>query len=797
MAVRWACEFDQRGFLCAFARLFGTKGSPMTMIRRISRIRDFQAFSNWRANSETATLGRVNLIYGQNGSGKSTLASLLAKAARGEADAHGIELLVDADGGGGQTRPVTDALDPFWKKVRVFNGEFVKANLRFDHEGGSEAEALVVLGKEQIDAEDRLTELRGLVEALDRELPKWRSQKSASDTQSGNILSNTARRVVEDLRSLATYRATNVYSKTQVASILNGDRSVLSKKSTDLIEDLALVQATNKPELKYSPSKFAELSALVTDVRAMTLKTAAGQAIEELKSDPDLSAWAQTGLPLHEHRDTCAFCGNVLNVTRLDDLRAHFDDSAKKLQLEVEQLAARLRAHAELAAGEHDRLPSTTEFFEDLQPEFRKLLKSHSEEVTEYTDQIALLVSKCIQKSNRLFDSYPTVIDDPADSPDLSKIEALVTRHNGRSRRFDVSRSDAGRRVELYRVADSEADYDKARGVSSSLASKILDGDTDHAKFIAEITRLSQPRGDAKSLADQLTRDVARLLGRGDLTFELRDGKYVIQRNGGAAEAMSEGEKTAVSLLYFLCSLNDENAEEDLVVIVDDPVSSLDSNILVGASAHLWSELVTKADTRQVFLLTHNFELFRIWSNQIDSRRGGGASTMQELRMASAVGSSNTIQRRPLFTNWPSKDNFHRKTRSEYHFLFWKVGSSLIALRDAPDLISEIEAMALIPNAARKMLEGFLAFRFPQHLGDFEGSVDAALEGQDSAMKAQIVRFVHHHSHNESGDTGAPIQPGEALSILFSVFELMKVVDTNHFSAMCEALDLDQAELSR
>lgn len=64
-------------------------------------------------------------------------------------------------------------------------------------------------------------------------------------------------------------------------------------------------------------------------------------------------------------------------------------------------------------------------------------------------------------------------------------------------------------------------------------------------------------------------------------------------------------------------------------------------------------------------------------------------------------------------------------------------------------------------------------------------------------MKAQIVRFVHHHSHNESGDTGAPIQPGEALSILFSVFELMKVVDTNHFSAMCEALDLDQAELSR
>lgn len=768
------------------------------MLRHINRINDFQAFSGWKKSAATGTFGEVNLVYGQNGSGKSTVASLFALAARGEADAHGLEILVDREDTPGKTRPVTTAADPFWKKVRVFNGEFVRLNLRFDHEGGSEAEALVVLGQTQIDAQERMDGLTMLIDKSNGTLPDWRLKRDAAETAWAKVLSDTARKIVEDLRTLPKYRATNVYSRTQVATVIDGDRKVLDGRSENLITDLGVVQSVNRDEIDYAPYLFPKLDWVAAQLRALTLKTAAGQAIQELKSNPDMSAWAQTGIHLHEERSTCGFCGNPLQESRMEDLKEHFDASARKLQDEAEALVTRLEELEKLAVDEDSRLPELSAFFPELKDPYDIALEVFDTEVKAYVASIGELKKVAKAKVNRLFDSYEAQFPLLAVAPSTAEIVRLVASHNDRSKRFETSREKAGRRVELYRISEATDEYDKQRKASTDYAKLVADTVKTLQKYVGEFTVLSQTSGDAKPLAEQITRDIARLLGRSDLTFELRetDKKYVIRRNGKPATGLSEGEKTAISLLYFLCSLNDEKSKSGLVVIVDDPVSSLDSNILVGASAHLWSELVNKDPTRQVFLMTHNFELFRIWSNLVESKRSSLKSkSVQELRMISVFAPNGTVVRRPLFTDWPHKDNFYRKTRSEYHYLFWKVATALIALRETPDIAAETEAMALIPNAARKMLEGFFAFKYPQHLGDFEGSADAALEGRDEAMKGQIVRFVHHHSHNESGNTGAPIQPGEAIAVIYSVFELMNIVDSSHVAAMCEALGLDVGEL--
>jgi wobble nucleotide-excising tRNase len=96
----------------------------------------------------------------------------------------------------------------------------------------------------------------------------------------------------------------------------------------------------------------------------------------------------------------------------------------------------------------------------------------------------------------------------------------------------------------------------------------------------------------------------------------VEDNQYQIQREDGAiAETtLSEGEITFITFLYFLQlvkgSKSSENILEERVIIVDDPISSLDSNVLFVVSSLIKEIIKTiKKDTgsiRQIILLTHN-----------------------------------------------------------------------------------------------------------------------------------------------------------------------------------------------
>jgi len=91
---------------------------------------------------------------------------------------------------------------------------------------------------------------------------------------------------------------------------------------------------------------------------------------------------------------------------------------------------------------------------------------------------------------------------------------------------------------------------------------------------------------------------------------------YQIQREDGtiATETLSEGEITFITFLYFLQLVkggsSTENITDSRVVIVDDPISSLDSNILFVVSSLLKGIIDSiKSDVgnvKQIFILTHN-----------------------------------------------------------------------------------------------------------------------------------------------------------------------------------------------
>jgi wobble nucleotide-excising tRNase len=101
-----------------------------------------------------------------------------------------------------------------------------------------------------------------------------------------------------------------------------------------------------------------------------------------------------------------------------------------------------------------------------------------------------------------------------------------------------------------------------------------------------------------------------RYLGHSELQLSVEETGYAITRAGVRAEGLSEGERTAIALLYFLKSLEDRDFDlAHGVVVLDDPVSSLDQNALFAAFGFLRARTQPAG---QLFILTHSFLLFRL-----------------------------------------------------------------------------------------------------------------------------------------------------------------------------------------
>jgi wobble nucleotide-excising tRNase len=94
-------------------------------------------------------------------------------------------------------------------------------------------------------------------------------------------------------------------------------------------------------------------------------------------------------------------------------------------------------------------------------------------------------------------------------------------------------------------------------------------------------------------------------LGHKELEIGTLEDGYQLRRNGRPVTgSLSEGEKTAIALCYFLSTVEAEGRKrKDLIVVVDDPISSLDTKALNYAFSIIKAAL---SDVGQLIILTHN-----------------------------------------------------------------------------------------------------------------------------------------------------------------------------------------------
>lgn len=781
------------------------------MFRRLESIKDSGIFEDFRWDGSTPDFERINLIYGTNGAGKTSLARALD--------------CLDAERGGFTTASVrmsgpdrthdrssSQQHDDEFDRIHVFSEAYVDRSHNFSET--AEIDAVLALGERTVEDEARVAELEDLIETTGEQFSTATRTTSAAERALDNEYTAIRDRVVSSLRRAGGEYASNANYRTSVVrNKFSGSRSswaLISDQQKDA--DLNTVNSDERQAVATKSYSLAIRPGLRDEAAAALTTSPVSVVLDTLQENQSASSWVDSGRHLHEGLDTCIFCGGPLTDDRKRQIERHFSDEVEAAQQSVDQL---LREVGDCQDALHGLLGEGViagSLFDDLRDDFNAAHAAARDEVAQLEGWLSGLQSVLERKRANVLERVDDVIAAPP-TVDGTRIEAVLTTHNERVAQHATLVSKAAKRVELHLLKESEAKIVELADAVETQTNAKSQLDQDLRDYREEVAALKNVEGDPLPSAEVMAKELVRILGRNELSFELLpDGKhYRVTRHGAPARDLSTGERTAITLIHFLeRAKRTDTSNGKPIVVIDDPVSSLDSNTFMGISTYIWSETVSRGHIEQVFLLTHNFELFRQWDIQIGGlpgQRGAGnnrgfTSNCYEL-VAPHKRVRGTSKRVPQFMVWPPSEDARAKVRSTYHHAFITAVRAQAALQDDGSMEKKLDALLLYPNVLRRMLETFLAFKSPSSAGNFTnamrdvGNTLEALgyEGDADALRIQLTRFTHANSHAESPETDIAISPDEIGAIISAVFTFMNAVDRQHFEGLCQVIGVEPSSL--
>lgn len=573
--------------------------------------------------AELGPLEPVTFIFGQNGSGKTTISRAFA----------GYDSL---------------SMNCQWSNSlemtpRVYNRDFID---RFLSES-SRIPGVFVLGERSGDAQKRLDEIEGEGgerEAAENQLAsvtKSRDGKATEKEEAREILKNEAWKKMQQLTK----------DETSLKPAFVGAAGGVGNSKDKLAEKLLLV-----PSLEESDEP-PELSVLVTQAAAVFDESA--QEVSRLPLLEDFSAvqrrgfkelgerlvgsdkvtlselieklgnsdWVAHGQKYLEYSDgRCPFCQQPTPESLATHLAEMFDETYKAKVSSVrefvegfEQWSEGLKtiesAYPEEAAGYLDQAK-----YAEAKTELQRVLSENSAALLKKqgtpSEPIAWVsLEPAIADLNRILEEANKGIDKHND--------LIKSRKQERPKLQDRCWKYLAHRIAVVDIAAYRSVAAACDKAVESLDQKVEQGKKRLEELADQVKELQQDVESTRPVIDKIN---ALLSSSGFTSFHLVESDefangYKLARESGEVkqDSLSEGERTFIAFLYYYHwlegRLDDEDGTSKFLAVIDDPISSLDSDILFIVSA-LIRKLMSRAwkpDDRlgQIILLTHNVYFYR------------------------------------------------------------------------------------------------------------------------------------------------------------------------------------------
>ena len=725
------------------------------MITRLSKISDIAVFNAYEWPESLLDFAPRNVIYGWNYSGKTTISRLIRSLSIGNTsmlpDGGRFEIHRD----GVTINSVNIRLPDV--NVRVFNADAVEASLLWN--GG--ADPILVIGEDSVRLQHAQSALKDRLRKSSLVRERWEAFRGALQTEVDRNMSDIAARVKNELSLPVFNRSPHLASALQ---------SAIDRKETPPEADVSkwwgILRSEEKRSLKVTEPSSDWLNGLKMAQEHLK-RIAMRVPIELLIRDQALAYWVSEGVELHRKRDKCAFCDSEISEDRWKILRDHHSESVIKQNNDIRRSLGSMPVVMEM------NIPSDSETYPDLKHELAELsvrvlkikgridlrlseLRSGLEEKLNRPDDVVKRTRRPILKLFRILND------------NVEKIKKIIKDHN------DRVAAGAGARVEARTMLTEHmsislfmdrmlSEQQKRVNTWSSLISRRVK----YEKILREkIYELEKEIGDKSIGAERVNSFLGMYFGSERLKVAANRGRFQLMRSGIPAQHLSEGEKTAIAFSYFVAKLEEVGSNlSEMIVYVDDPISSLDSNHIFNTFSLIKSRM--KA-CKQLFVSTHNFEFFRLLKSD---------SFFGERRRERRVTGYYYIDRVGDVSSIGNLPEYIRKYSSEYHMLFDKV----IGYQNEPGSVDFI----LIPNILRRLLETYTKFRFPSSSITLDQRLSRIF---DEEMAGRVYKLINHLSHSDNVSALYELPSESEVSfVLDAVIARLQEFDPEHVEGMREA----------
>ncbi len=767
------------------------------LIKNIEKLQNLGIFRQY-SKDDVPDFSKFNLLYGWNGSGKTTLATLFHsledKTLPNPDKFPNPEFKISLTDGQLITH---ENLSDITDNVRVFDEDFVESHINWDEY----AKSILLISEEKIADIEKLNKLKSESQTLAEIQKTEKGQITNLLNENKKFLSNAAKNIKVQFQTLDTSDTYYFnYNRDKLFSFINKNKSNIQNLDSELNEEkrLEVTQAAKplflpKIETKFNPvdsDKLIEAKSRLDDLLKTKITT---KTIQRLLDKPDIQSWVLTGKELHKTHDSdqCEFCGNTISHERLEEIENHFSN-------EFELFKEKLQKADQWLSGryiEYNDLPTESSLYEELREEYlankaklinstneiNQIIKNWHENLTSKTENpfnTDLLINDV---NEELITSHNKLIE---------KLGSIIKSHNDKSDNFaEVTKTNkeilelhyTTTQINQYDYFTKLETFDKIQADSSNRAKEIL-------AFETEIKKIEDSLSNETIGADEFNDSLHKFLGREDisLVFNKDLGGYEIIRNnsGNHTKYLSQGEKTAIAFIYFIIKLKEQgNKIDDTIAVIDDPVSSFDSNCLLHASLYLRQHC---SIAKQVFVFTHNFNFFKMVKEWMGEER------IQENSNTKPEGCFNpyaieTTSSSPRSANIVKAHESLVKYDSEYHYLFCR----LYQLKDSKT--PSIDEHYLTANLSRRLLESILDFKFPKK--SKRSTLKKKMEQgiNDKTLSDKVYFYINKYSHSlpalMNEDYSDHVM-AESSNIVEDVFKCIENIDSEHLKSMKEISEL-------
>lgn len=739
----------------------------MYRLLKIKELKSYRFFQDYKWDEDNCKLfSRYNIIYGWNGSGKTTLCDFLRDLERSELTEEGAKTsLLFEDTNESSNKVITHtqlATSP--ALFKVFHKQYISETI-------SEVDKIkhiFTLGTGQRERIDELNDLKRQQRETESHLKVLEGQYSTLNTQFEQQKTQKASQIKTTANYSGAYNKNKFYQAYQ------------ELKTPALLEDdeyqVALTEIrTEKKDLILMPEFDFLKDSVKVYISSLLTNSPVNTAIDDLQNDSAVNTWVETGLSLHDERETetCLFCGNPIGAERLDALRAHFNKSYKELSDKIDSAKSLLITRKQHLNAVLASLPDSGLLYGELRQKYDELLVTAQELVENNSNCLDAIVRILDSKKSDMINAdYVTAFENEIakyifDNSIFDSIIDIIKTHNSKSADFQKCILSAQQKVERHLISQFAAEIKSMEFELNKSRDEINVHKESIRKLAEKITVLEQEVRNSRIPAERINADIEFIIGRNELVFENKPVGYQILRNGQIANNLSKGEENAIALIYFFNSLADMDVDiTNTIVVLDDPISSFDSNFYYNAISYIRDKTSAAG---QVFVFTHKFSLLKDYSLMYR-----GETNRYMLKRE-----SNT----PRLIN---EDNMLSQYYDEYAYLFKLV---YLFVKHPPDNIGDYFQY---PNVARRLLEGFLTFKMPND----DSLIDKVLllDGdENTAAGRAMLRLLNNRSHFRVIPDSEGVEDTTNIATLPNTMQfLMQFIETHdkkHYDALVSRCD--------